>query len=145
MRLLSIVTLTVALAGCAAHHTPTPEATLDASASPLAPDAYVSPDAGTPVDSGPVCTCRTGTFQVTGGGDGYMVDYELGVRECDGALACTIDGETRTCMRTDAFRVHLDTAGYTQLIFSRTPCNDAWPGRYATYGGGVEVRATRIE
>lgn len=130
------VAIAMVLGACAAHHV------VDGGT-----DAGSPADAADPLtDAGPICTCRTGRYHAYGEGRGFTIDHDLEVRECDGALTCTIDGTPRRCyMGGGAFRVDLDSGGWTQLVFSRTPCNAPWTGSYATSGGLASVTATRVE
>ena len=142
MRLLVSIVVACAAVGCSEVHDH------DAGAAP--PDAGPAPtDAGFDAgfDAGP-CSCRTGSYSVTGMGDGFTVDYDLELVECDGSLVCEVDGTERRCFDQRpgrACRVYLDTDGYVQLIFDHTSCAEPWTGSYATHGGSASLTATRIE
>jgi hypothetical protein len=104
------------------------------------------PDAHRADDAGAGCSCRSGTFHVEGAGLGARTDVLLGVRDCDGRLACTIDGEPRSCYTVPSegsLRVHIDEAGYVQLVFHAWSCRDEWAGGFASEAGGYPLTAIR--
>lgn len=142
LRTAASVTILVLL-GCARAHPSERDLPVDAGAMDAGPDGGPTVDGGPPVDA-PSCDCRTGTYDVTGMGDGFSVSYELEVDGCGFDFACTVDGTERRCSdRSGDFRVWLDSGGFVQLIFSSYRCDAPWEGSYATHGGSARIRAER--